>query len=264
MKSTISKKIIRIEREDPDDIDGGLVRVFIEVPKFQNFGQRLGELERKAWDADLSDPVDMSKGFDLMSNAFQKVFSGKAKMDKAQKKFDALDAKMGGKLGSLLEKVNQQLLDATADLERELEKPDEEKPRKLKPPKFEHNLQRLRVELAVGTKWDKTTEARIDRFLADWPNIRPAVLESTFKFYKKIYPQAVRPHRHNPGTKFTMPEPTAPEVVADLFHVTSIHLHDKNDTIGITGGCTWDLEHVWGALLRKNKVVKVGGWDAAN
>jgi Domain of unknown function (DUF6985) len=55
----------------------------------------------------------------------------------------------------------------------------------------------------------------------------------------------------------------APEVVADLFRVSALYLHNNDATVGISGGCTWDLEHLWGALLRKNKVVEIGGVDVA-
>ena len=95
-----------------------------------------------------------------------------------------------------------------------------------------------------------------------WPEIRPRVLEAVFKFYKKIHPEVRRIH-DNPGAPFLLPAPTAPEVVADLFCVSAIYLHDNDATVGISGGCTWDLEHLWGALLRDKKVLKVGGMDVA-
>src|SRR5437660_4097848 len=99
MKNTPVKKIRRIEVDDNCDIP--VVCVFLEVPKFHNFGQRLGELELKAWKAEWDDPPDKGQ--------------------------------------------------------------------------FDHNLERLRVELPEGTEWDKTPEAPVDQFLADWPVIRPAV-----------------------------------------------------------------------------------------
>src|SRR5438105_12076369 len=99
MKANPIKKILRIEGDDPDE---DIIRVFLRVPKFQNFGQHLGDIERKARDAESNDPPD----------------------DK----------------------------------------------------QFAYNLERLRVELPIGTNWNKDAEARVDRFLVDWPHIRPAVL----------------------------------------------------------------------------------------
>ena len=180
------KKVRRIEVDDDSGVD--VVRVFLEVPGFQNFGQRLGELERKAWDAQWDDPPDKDQ--------------------------------------------------------------------------FEYNLQRLRVELPEGMKWNKTTEATVDRFLMDWPEIRPRLLQAVFKFYKKIHPEVRRIH-DNPGAPFVLPAPTAPEAVADLFRVSSIYVHDDDASLGIAGDCTWDLEHLWGALLRKNEVIEFGGMDVA-
>jgi hypothetical protein len=139
MKNTPIKKIRRIEVDD--DSGEEVVRVFLEVPAFQNLGQRLGELERKAWEAEWTDPPDKGQ--------------------------------------------------------------------------FEYHLQRFRVELPEGMKWGKTSESKVDRFLADWPEIRPHVLEAVFNFYKKIHPEVRRMH-DNPGAPFVLPAPTAPEVVAGL------------------------------------------------
>jgi hypothetical protein len=186
MKNIPTKKITRIEIDDDSGED--VVHVFLDVPGFQNFGQRLGELERKAWEAEWDDPPDKDQ--------------------------------------------------------------------------FTHHLQRLRVELPEGMKWNKTSEARVDQLLMDWPEIRPRVLDATFTFYKKVQPEERRIH-DNPGAPFVLPTPTSPEVVADLFRVSTIYLHDDDNTIGVAGPCTWNLEHLWGALLRKNNVVEIGGSDVA-
>jgi len=184
MKKTPIKKIRRIEGDDPEE---DIIRVFIEVPSFENFGRHLGEMERKAWDAQFDDPPDEGQ--------------------------------------------------------------------------FDYNLERLTVSCPEGMNWDKTLDARVDQFLVDWPKIRPRVLKEVFNLYKKIQPEVRRIH-DNPGAPFVLPEPATPEVVADLFRVSGIYLQHDETSIGIGGGCTWDLEHLWGVLLRDNNVVEVGGIDA--
>jgi hypothetical protein len=181
------KKVRRIEVDE--DSGEPVYSVYLEVPEFQNFGQRLGELELKCWRAQFDDPPDKDQ--------------------------------------------------------------------------FTHNLQRIRVALPEGVEWDKTSEAEVDQFLIHWPEMRPGVLEAVFNFYKKVYPQAIHPFRDVPGKKFTLPEPTSAEVVADLFCVKSLYLHSNGETSGISGNCTWDMEHCWGALLRDGKVAEVGGIDEA-
>jgi hypothetical protein len=186
MKAKAIKKILRIEGDDPDE---DIIRVFLEVPEFQNFGQRLGELGRKAWEAEFDDPPDKDQ--------------------------------------------------------------------------FKYDLQRLRVDLPMGMNWNKDLEARVDQFLMGWPRIRSAVLEAVFEYYKKVQPPARRIH-NTAGSAFTLPAPTAPEVVADLFRVSVICLQDDEASIGIAGGCTWDLEHLWGVRIEHDKVVDVGGLDVAS
>ena len=44
------------------------------------------------------------------------------------------------------------------------------------------------------------------------------------------------------------------------FRINSLYLHNNGKT---SDGCTWDLEHCWGALLREGKVAEVGGIDEA-
>src|SRR4029078_4426851 len=99
-----------------------------------------------------------------------------------------------------------------------------------------------------GMKWNKIAETRVDRFLMSWREIRPRVLDRVFHFYKKMHPEVRRVH-DNPAALFLLPAPTAPEVVADLFRVSTIHLHDNDATVGISGGCPWDLENLWGGLI---------------
>jgi hypothetical protein len=260
MKNIPTKKIRRIEVDDDSGED--VVRVFLEVPKFQNFGQRLGELERKAREVEQTDPDPWE-----VAAADGKILTlTKAEMKKLQKRWDALDItdpEFGKKLVSIEQELNQHTVDLPGDLKREVKKKTTKgKVKKERFSKPKYDLERLRVELPEGMKWDKTAEARVDRVLADWPEIRPVVLKAVFKFYKKIHSTVRRMH-DNPGAPFVLPEPTSPDVVADLFHVSAIYLQDDETTIGIGGSCTWDLEHFWGALIRKNKVVEVGGIDEA-
>jgi hypothetical protein len=106
-------------------------------------------------------------------------------------------------------------------------------------------------------KWDSTTEAAVDEFLANWPTSRPKVLEATAKYYKEKYPELLEFFGDDPGVQFILPKPGSREVVADLFRISTIHLRDDG-AIGLAGPCTWDEEHGFGVLLKNGKVSAVG------
>jgi hypothetical protein len=260
MKNIPIKKIRRIEIDDDSGDD--VVRVFLEVPQFQNFGQRLGDLERQASEAGQTDPDP----WEAAAAEGKLLTLTRAEVKKLQKRFDALDFDAPGfvkKLEALNRVWDKHTVPMPENLKHEVkQKPGKRKLKGGRSSKPKYNLKRLRVELPEGMKWNKIAEARVDRFLMGWPEMRPRVLEGVFKFYKKIHSEVRRIH-DNPAAPFLLPAPTAPEVVADLFRVSAIYLHDTEGTVGISGGCTWDLEHLWGALLRNKKVVKVGGMDAA-
>src|SRR5262249_12592284 len=67
-----------------------------------------------------------------------------------------------------------------------------------------YKLEQLEVSVPEGTYWNNLLEARVDRFLADWPVIQPSVLKAVFEFYKKIQPTVRRIH-NSPGSQYTLP-----------------------------------------------------------
>lgn len=257
MRNIPIKKIRRIEVDDDSGED--VVRVFLEVPKFQNFGQRLGELERKALEAEQTDPDP----WEVAAAAGKRLTLTKAEMKTLQDRYDALDGldpEFCEKLDLIEQELNRHIPES---VKQEAIKKNKAKVKKEQSSKTRHHLHRLRIELPEGMRWDKTAEARVDQFLVDWPEVRPAVLRAVFKFYKKIHPEVRRIH-DNPGSPFLLPEPTCLSVVADLFQVSAVYLHDDENSVGVAGGCTWDLEHLWGVLLRHKKVAEVGGMDVAS
>ena len=218
------KEVLKVEVDEEFD----MTEVEMSVPEFQNFGQRLGELELKAHKIVLAEPM---------------VFPPNQ-----------------GKLWPWLEKlatIIEWCLKAMG--RKETDSAEEERALEPDPEDFVYDLQRLRVLLPEGMRWDPLAEARVDRFLADWPALRPAVLDATFKYYQDFRPEVA--DFFGDEAQYVLPEATGPEVVADLFRITAIHLH-PDDAIGLGGPCTWDEEHGYGALI-KSGVVTVGQEDEA-
>ena len=198
------------------------------MPEFQNFGQRMGELEFKACKIVLAEPWVPPPSQPVLWPWLEKLATI---------------------IEWCLKAMGRKEPDSAED-ERALE-PD--------PKDFDYDLQRLYVSLPEGMKWDPLSEARVDRFLADWPALRPAVLDATFKYYKDFRPEVA--DFFGEEAQYVLPEATGPEVVADLFRVSTIHLH-PDDAIGLGGYCTWDEEHGYGALV-KSGAVTVGQEDEA-
>jgi hypothetical protein len=241
------KRILNIET----DQESGTTEITIRVPGFRNFGQRLGELERKAFETptDLTELVEVDKSTEEMLKMMD------LGLEEMQKKIEAMPE---GQDKLVMRSVLWTMRWAESEDDDEAEKGEDETPRE---DPFKYDLQQLRVSLADKMKWSKSAEAKVDRFLADWPEMRPAVLQATFGYYKEVYARWVQIHG-NPtgGLKFTLPKPNTSEAVADLFCITTMYLH-KNGNIGLGGRCTWDEEHGCGLLIKNRKVVSVGHED---
>ena len=224
------KEVLKVEADEEFDT----TEVEMRVPEFQNFGQRMGELELKAHKIVLATPLDLDAawaGLDRMGGLWPWL------------------AKLATIIEWFLKAMRRKEPDSTK------QEPEQEPD----PKEFEHDLQRLRVSLPEGMEWNPLAEAKVDRFLADWPALRPAVLNATLKYYKDFRPEVA--DFFGEEAQYVLPEATAPEVVADLFRISTIHLH-PDDAIGLGGYCTWDEEHGYGALI-KSGAVTVGHEDEA-
>jgi hypothetical protein len=245
------KEIINISVDEELD----LTEVSIRVPQFENFGKRLGELERKASEAFRVRPEpesDPELEAEIEADLNETMESLKSSVNSMKKELEAMpDSPQKKAMMLMYEQFSK--MDEETDEEDEVEgdRPVDEKDR------FNYDLQALRVSLGEEMKWDKAAEATVDQFLIDWPLIRPAVLQATFKHYKKIYPELMQIVGESDEYAFTMPKPTSPEVVADLFTITAIYLH-QDGSIGLGGHCTWDEEHGYGVRIKNGKIVEVG------
>lgn len=238
--------------------------VEIRIPKFQNFGLGLADLERQADEYEKKLQADLSPDEQAKNEAewakeeaegdkFLKELAENMRASVAQAKKERADEK-------LPQGVIQAMELLAASLETEPDEPDPKeilsRTEEVSPKDFEL----FTVMPSDGIKWDAKAEAKIDEFIKAWPEVRPQVLKQAYVCYKKLYPELKDIFGDMPTFKFTMPKPTKPEVVEDIFSISMIYL--RNDgAIGITGSCTWDEEHGFGAVIKKGKVVAFGHAD---
>lgn len=253
MKEVINE-VIKVEKDE----ECGTTEVTLRIPSFQNFGQRLKQikhLELEAIEAKPPDPEEIARATDSLYDGV---------LASMQKKLDALPEgpkreAMKANMEAFKQFLNASDEDVDSNEVDEEEQADQIAEAQVEP---EHDLHELCVHIPRGMKWGKTTQAIINRFLADWPEIRPVVLRATYRFYTEIYPELAKIFGDSPGSQFTLPKPSSPEVVAHLFCITSVYLH-RDKGIGLAGHCTWDYEHGYGVLIKKKKVCKVGTADEA-
>ena len=246
----MKKEVISVEI----DQEFNTTSVELRVPEFDNFGQKLKELEEKTYDAIIDDPDHEEKmeealeGVTKMYEASQEQLVAKieALPDGAEK--DALKA-----VQENIEKMNEMLAD-----EDDLEDADDE----IGEEEDEFDVERIDVELPEGVAWDESMEGTIDAFLRSWPDVRGKVLEAVFDFYKSYYDEAKEFFGDEPETKFVLPEPKSPTSIEDNFIVSTVYVR-ADGAIGLSGHCTWDEEHAWGVRLKDGEVTAAGQADEA-
>jgi hypothetical protein len=229
--------------------------VTLDVPEFANFGQRLGELERLADEANPIDPAAVEASTAAM------MAHVRESQKNARKTLKAMPAGPKKDMHRLMLGLLEQMVER-ASQPQDQEDEDAQEPGAEQEVPFQHDRQRLQVSIPSGMKWNKTTRALLEQFFADWPQLRPAVLQATFRYYKKIYSESRTLFPNHQGVEFILPEPGSAEAVADLFYITSIHLR-LDGAIGLGCYCTWDEEHGYGLRLRNGKVTAVGQADEA-
>jgi hypothetical protein len=157
----------------------------------------------------------------------------------------------------------EQMAETAAQAQEESEQPDDEDDEGGAEESEEEKRNPHLLDLHLcGIKWDKNTESVLERFFADWPGLRPAVLRGVFEYYKGIYPELVDAYDYHKGRQFFIPEPASPEAIQEIFYFQSIRLH-KDGSVGLSGHCTWDEEHGFGVRLKDGKVTDAGAADIA-
>lgn len=234
----------------------------IRIPKFQNFGLGLAERERQADEYEKQLEAEMSP--EEIAAAEAEADQLVADMTKSMREAAAESKKElantpDGKKKEAMELLAKMMQDAVAMMESD---PDdaEERDEDDKPDERTSNPEDFEIFSVMpddGTPWNAKAENRIDDFIRTWPEVRSQVLKKAHTYYKKLYPELKDIFGDMPSFKFTMPEPTSPEAIEDLFSINVIYLRDDG-TIGISGSCTWDDEHGFGAVIKRGKVVTFG------
>jgi hypothetical protein len=237
---------------------GGETDVSLEAPEFENFGNRLEEVQRLADEANPIDPEEVrASTADMMEQM-------KTQMEEARKKHEAMPAGPKKAMDSMMLGMLEKMAKTAAQAQEESEQPDDEDEDEEGDVEEEEkrNLQLLNLTVHAGIKWNKNAESMLEQFFADWPQLRSVVLRGVFEYYKGIYPELVDAYDYHKGRQFFIPEPTSPEAIQDIFYVQGIDLH-KDGSMGLSGFCTWDEEHGFGVRLKDGKVTDAGAADIA-
>jgi len=240
--------------------------VEIRIPNFQNFGLGLAELERQAeehekkLEAEMT-PEERAKE-EAETNAVieDSIKSFRAMAEESKKELERMPE--GDPMKEMKRMLMESMEEAAAAMEgdedeHESEEEEETPTKKINNPK---DFELLTVSPSDGTKWDANAEAKIDEFIVAWPEVRPQILKQAHAYYKKLYPELKEIFGDMTEFNFIMPKPTKPEVLEDIFSINMIYLRDDG-AIGISGSCTWDEEHGFGAVIKNGKVVTFGHAD---
>lgn len=239
----MTKEILSIKKSCGDTPAEASLR----IPAFQNFGARMGALERESFDMLMArqagqDPT--TPPMDVKSMISDMVAKQKESIKQLPPEFAGLGDIMSG-LFSGLENLE---IDGTPPV---FEEKDFES--------LNYDLQELCVVLPADySEWDGEAEAKLDQFLAGWAEIRPRVSQALYDYYVNWYPQLER--YNNP---ILMPAPGDPQLVDDRARITTIYLN-KDGSVGLSGQCTWEDEHGLGVLIKDGKVIDCGYADVAD
>jgi len=236
---------------------GGETDVSLEAPEFENFGKRLDEMQRLADEANPIDPEE------VRASTAEMMEGMRTKMEEVRKRHEAMPTGPKKAMDSMMLGMLEQMAKTAANAHEESEQPDDEdeEGEVQESEEEKRNLHLLDLTLR-GIKWNKDSEKMLERFFADWPQLRSEVLRGVFEYYKGIYPELVESYDYHKGRQFFIPEPTSPEAIQDIFYFQSITLQ-KDGSMGLSGHCTWDEEHGFGVRLQDGKVTEVGAADIA-
>ncbi|MEM6394356.1 MAG: hypothetical protein AAF797_16440 [Planctomycetota bacterium] len=106
--------------------------------------------------------------------------------------------------------------------------------------------------------WQEAHRERLDVFLRSWPAVRGRVLDAAFTYYRDHYEDIWAFWGGEDHDKLTLPDPTDRSVVEDLFRIDAFYLREAPNNMGISGHCTWDDEHGFGAVIKDGEVEVFG------
>jgi hypothetical protein len=236
---------------------GGETDVSLEAPEFENFGNRLEEMQRLADEANPTDPAEVEASTAKMMAHVQEL------QEQARKRHEAMPTGPKKAMDSMMLGMLEQMAQTAAHAQEESEQPDDDADEGEVEESEEEKRNPHLLDLTLrGIKWNKDSEKMLEKFFADWPQLRSLVLRGVFEYYKGIYPELVELYDYHKGRQFFIPEPTSPEAIQDIFYFHSITL-DKDGSMGLCGFCTWDEEHGFGVRLQDGKVTQVGAADIA-
>jgi len=235
----------------------GHTELLLEAPDFENFGNRFEEMQ------DLADKANPTDPDEVRASTAGMMEQVKTAMEEARKKHEAMPGGPKKETDSMMLGMLEELVKTAAGFQEEPDQPDEtgEEGGAEESEEEKRNPHLLQLHLR-GIKWDKNIESVLERFFADWPGLRPTVLQGVFEYYKGIYPELVDAYDYHKGKQFFIPEPSSPEAIQEIFYFQSIHLQ-KDGSAGLSGNCTWDEEHGLGVRLEDGNVAAVGAADIA-
>lgn len=220
----------------------------IKIPAFQNFGARMGALERESFEASMARRSEKAPDAESQMADVKTMLADLVSDQKEAMK--GLPPGLAGMMSGFLTELEN--LDIEID----------DTPPAYDEKDFEcynYDLQALCVVLpADDSEWDSAAEAKLDQFLAEWPEIRPRVSQALYDYYVDWHPQL-----EGHDDPILMPDPGDPQLVEDRARITTIYLN-KDGSIGLTGDCTWEDEHGLGVLIKDGKVIDCGYAEVAD
>jgi len=195
---------------------GGDTDVSLEAPEFENFGNRLEEVQRPADEANPIDPEEVrASTADMMEQM-------KTHMEEARKKHEAMPTGPKKAMDSMMLGMLEKMAKTAGEAQQESEQPDDEDEEGDAEGVEEEKRNPHLLDVHAAFKWNKNTESMLEQFFADWPQLRSVVLRGVFDYYKGIYPQLVEAYDYHKGRQFFIPEPASPEAIQEIFYVQTI------------------------------------------
>lgn len=224
--------------------DEGLIQLEIRIPGFQNFGERMAEIEKAHSEAMFASPSGPEPASWLAA-----IESGQGLGYRIQKKVaDAIAAS--------LEIIIKMIIMVFAAGEREVDEDPDDQDEEREDGEAESSDRFTVFVDEEDVPWSPATERRLDQFIDDWPRLRPDVKRAAFDYYAEEQEHLLEDLGMFECDRLLMPDPSGPDVVEDLFCFDTIYLLD--DEIGLAGPCTWDEEHGFGIRIRDGDVVCCG------
>ena len=250
------KEIISAEKNsDFDDWE-----IEMRVPGFDNFGKRLGDLEKRAFEAELAfdqtteGKAEARKTVEALGNQIAQAVQDQRQLAEKISGYavdDPLCESVEG-ITKMLEGLPEIMAAEGAGLLEGAEFDPEDD-------SFDRDHEVLEIALEEGIEWDAEAESRVNAFLASWPQIRSEVHREAFAHYQAIFSQ-IEDNAQGAGGALTLPAPVSSGVVEDLFTITSLFLF-ADGRVGISGDCTWDEEHGFGAVIKDTRVLEFAQSD---